>query len=220
MPARNNDIREQIAKEYLKTPNYPAIAQKLGMTKTQVAHYARSMGLPSQRSTNIIWVDDETVECSRCQKHVPYSSLPKIRVGKPNQSTSSYCRQCRTKQIIKNDRSSLEAYAKRSIRKLRVRSKEQDLFIDLTSEQFCEIYKKQEGKCFYTNVKLSFQSDSKSNEKISVDKIIPAKGYTLDNVVLCSVRANTIKSNCSLEELQEWLPSWYSKLLVKLTKNE
>lgn len=54
---------------------------------------------------------------------------------------------------------------------------------------------------------------SKVRDKISIDKIIPEKGYVEGNVVLCTNRVNTIKSDLSLEEMKEWIPSWYQKVV-------
>ncbi len=38
-------------------------------------------------------------------------------------------------------------------------------------------------------------------------------GYTLGNVVLCTYRANSIKRDVSLDELREWMPGWYDRLV-------
>ena len=52
-----------------------------------------------------------------------------------------------------------------------------------------------------------------SYDSISVDKIIPELGYIKENIVLCSFKANTIKQNLTLDELREWIPRFYQKLI-------
>ena len=46
----------------------------------------------------------------------------------------------------------------------------------------------------------------------TIDRIIPEKGYIRDNVIIVSKRANQIKSDASLLEIQEVL-DFYSKIL-------
>ena len=46
-----------------------------------------------------------------------------------------------------------------------------------------------------------------ADDSPSLDKFIPSKGYVSDNVAVISRRANIIKSNSSLEELQK-LVKW------------
>lgn len=48
---------------------------------------------------------------------------------------------------------------------------------------------------------------------ISIDKVIPEKGYISGNVVLCTNRFNTIKNNLSLEELNKYIPAFYDKIM-------
>lgn len=46
----------------------------------------------------------------------------------------------------------------------------------------------------------------------TLDKIDPIKGYTKGNVWVISHRANTIKSNCSLEEFESIFLNWKKKV--------
>jgi len=42
----------------------------------------------------------------------------------------------------------------------------------------------------------------------SIDRIVPEKGYIKNNVQIISVKANIIKNNCILEELEFILKNW------------
>ena len=75
-------------------------------------------------------------------------------------------------------------------------------------------FNKQHGLCFYTDIKLKMGIGKNGKEKdaFSIDKIIPEKGYTVGNIVLCTRRTNTVKSDLTLEEIKLWMPEWYMRL--------
>ena len=52
-----------------------------------------------------------------------------------------------------------------------------------------------------------------SPHSLSIDRIIPQLGYTPGNVVLCTNRANMVKSDLTLAEIKQWLPSWYTRII-------
>ena len=60
--------------------------------------------------------------------------------------------------------------------------------------------------CPILNIKLERKEYGKKGtfipESPSLDKIIPELGYTKENIIVISMKANTMKSNASLEELE------------------
>jgi hypothetical protein len=50
----------------------------------------------------------------------------------------------------------------------------------------------------------------------SIDRIDSSKGYTKDNIIVVSFRANCIKNNATVEELEK-IYKFYSSLIVKET---
>jgi hypothetical protein len=221
MPQRNEKIRNLIQAEYDKTPSFAVIARTLGLPRKQVARYGYLMGLTSQRISAIKWVSDTHVQCTKCDKIVPYSSLRKIRPNGRNPSTVSYCSSCRTNQVSANNTSSIEACLKNRIRSAKARSVQNNLQFDLTIEFLLKMYKKQNGKCFYTDEPLLLSDKSPySKHVISIDKIIPIEGYVQGNVVLCTKRANNIKGANTLEDLQLWLPDWHHRIRLYQSENQ
>jgi hypothetical protein len=68
-------------------------------------------------------------------------------------------------------------------------------------------------RCPILNIPLEFQSKSGHPNSPSVDRIDNAKGYTKDNIVIVSNRANTLKRDATIEELVK-LAEFYSNLVT------
>jgi hypothetical protein len=75
--------------------------------------------------------------------------------------------------------------------------------VDFTKEEFLELwqeYKKKHGmKCSYTGVKLDFIKKKKRGTQVSVDRLDNSKGYSKNNIVFCSARANFEKHSVSID---------------------
>lgn len=66
-------------------------------------------------------------------------------------------------------------------------------------------------RCPVLGIPLTFNSSCPKDNSYSVDRIDSSKGYEPENIVVVSNRANTLKSNASLDELQK-LVEFYSNL--------
>ena len=109
---------------------------------------------------------------------------------------------------------------------------------NLTLDYMKKLWMAQKGTCFYTGEKLRFNDYSsdkynlenslhdiknfkylKTSEEIksfdslilSIDKIIPIKGYTKENVIFCSRSANYMKHDLTIEKFSQ-----YSKIIANL----
>lgn len=70
---------------------------------------------------------------------------------------------------------------------------------DLTVDYLVSLYEKQGGKCHYTGQQIFFglgRGHAEPNSA-SLDRLVPALGYTVGNVAWCSYRINTMKGNLS-----------------------
>lgn len=72
----------------------------------------------------------------------------------------------------------------------------------LTSQDIQQLWNKQRGLCAYTSMPMVWDIGHKL--KISVDRIDSARGYTPDNIVLCSKTVNIMKQRLSVSELQDF----------------
>ena len=63
-------------------------------------------------------------------------------------------------------------------------------------------------KCFYLGIKLSVGIGKLSDNSPTIDRIIPSRGYVLDNIIVVSYKANRMKSNSSYDEFKTLLKNW------------
>jgi hypothetical protein len=154
--------------------------------------------------------------CVKCNKNLPLDMFPIQRKGKLYESMANYCKDCRKKQQYLNLNSSIDKFLSDKFNRTRLRAKKLNVEFDFTKENFIELYKKQNGKCFYTGIELDCKVGSgKSRNSLSVDRIKHELGYTKNNIVLCINRVNTMKNDATLEEIKEWMPGWYLKIINK-----
>ena len=149
--------------------------------------------------------------CTKCGKTKPVTEFSKRGIKKSGTNFSSYsigwdvwkntCKDCDA-EYARNFRKENPGY--RGSGKLTKYPKEERLLIsairarlnmckitfrkrnggkcesDLDADYLYELYKKQEGRCVYTGVKLGLKKGHPAT--ISIDKIVPAKGYVRGNV--------------------------------------
>jgi len=65
--------------------------------------------------------------------------------------------------------------------------------------------------CPVLGIPLKFNTECPDDNSYSVDRIDSSKGYEPDNIVVVSARANTLKSNATLEEMK-MLVEFYSNI--------
>lgn len=69
--------------------------------------------------------------------------------------------------------------------------------------------------CPALGIKLEYSDGSMSDNSPSIDRIIPELGYVKNNIIIISNRANRLKNNATLEELEKvyfWLKSIVEKI--------
>jgi len=99
-------------------------------------------------------------------------------------------------------------WLKKLVSDSRYRAKRLGIECDLTYENVLPLVP---DYCPVLGIKLEWKSKKGGNpNKPSIDRIDPNKGYTLDNIVVVSWRANDIKSDATPEELMK-LAIFYSR---------
>lgn len=72
------------------------------------------------------------------------------------------------------------------------------LSFDLTTEDIKTIYERQNGLCYYSGIEMKM--DRTGIYTVSVDRINSSKGYTVNNVVLCTSIVNSMKNKLPVDE--------------------
>jgi len=156
--------------------------------------------------------------CNICKQFLPLDFFS-INNAIKKDKRSLYCRECDTKKQEAKRRKSPEKsleygrnyQAKRrqdSTYRLQMllnaskqRAKLKGLEHTLTLEQLINIYPK-DNKCPVFGTDLQFGDAGFRDHSPSIDKIDHNKGYTLDNVQILSWRANRLKVDATIQELE------------------
>lgn len=155
--------------------------------------------------------------CNACKQFLPFSYFSKN--SSMGDKLSTHCKEC---DKVRQDKSKRKtnpqrlAYArkyqleKRQDFKYRLqmlinaskqRAKLKNIEHEITVEDLIALYPL-DGKCPVLGVELEFGSAGFRENSPSIDKINPNKGYTKDNIQVISWRANRIKGDATLEELE------------------
>jgi hypothetical protein len=151
--------------------------------------------------------------CNKCNKELSFN---KFRERKDTgwkdinyKFRYSYCRECEKKRFK-------EAYKKDPIPQMlsnsKIRAKAKKLPHNITSDDIREVWPK-DNICpvLKKPFEMGFKSGKTKSMAPSLDKIIPSKGYTKDNIVVISDIVNRLKSDASLEDLKKIINFYIKK---------
>lgn len=126
------------------------------------------------------------------------------------------CKSCLKQALLKSGNQSLEHFLNKLASHIKSRAKTRDITYELSGSILLNLHVQQEGKCFYSDIEMTWgHGKGRSKTSLSVDRIIPSKGYVENNIVLCINKVNYIKSDVSLEEMEKWMPDWYNRIKKK-----
>lgn len=152
-------------------------------------------------------VDDEHARCCVC------TEVQLLKHFGDKDGYYATCHACRYKARAERMSNDLEYFFRDRLVTIRSRAAVYQVFCYLEVHHLMEIYERQQGKCFYTGVPLNLHRGTKKlPDGLSVDRIDNMGPYTSRNVVLCTNKANTVKSNLTMDEIREWLPGWYGRI--------
>ena len=88
----------------------------------------------------------------------------------------------------------------------KTRSIKKNIQFDLSLEFLIELWKKQNGLCYYTGLPMDLIQGggkydyAKNNNAVSIDRLNSNNGYTKDNVVLCRSCINSAKMDMNVSD--------------------
>lgn len=177
-------------------------------------------------------------KCSKIKEDVDFHKILKAKDG-----LAGYCKECKKEydkeyrkshkvqslykskayRDRKNEYQKYITYTKPEHRlciQARARAKKNNLPFNITSEdiiipEYCPILGlKLEASRNIVRFSGSFKPNSPS-----LDKIEPSKGYVKGNIMVISMKANAMKNNASLKELELFCKN-YLKLIEEMKKNK
>lgn len=92
----------------------------------------------------------------------------------------------------------------------RRRSKINNIICSITPEDVLQKYPK-DGNCPILGMKLIINNKHAGDNSPTLDRIIPSLGYVPDNIIIISYRANRIKNNALIEDLEKIINFYESK---------
>lgn len=90
------------------------------------------------------------------------------------------------------------------------RAKKDGLPFDISLDELIDLFP-EDGKCPVLGMKMNIGGKPQDPANASVDKLVPSLGYVKDNVVWMSLRANTIKTDATHDEINR-LKNWLDRL--------
>lgn len=92
------------------------------------------------------------------------------------------------------------------------RSKASNIIFNITKQDVLDVYPR-DNKCPMLGLVLKVNIEKTKENSPSLDRIIPEKGYVKGNIIVISHKANRIKNNASLDDLEKIVE--YLKLELK-----
>ena len=113
-------------------------------------------------------------------------------------------------KLIKSD---LKTYFRNKHSFFKKKCEKKNIEFNLSKDYLYELYLKQSGKCFYTEIDIIHNVGCHQFNSISVDRVDPNKGYTEDNIVLSSFAINSFKGMFNEYEYKNFLNIVIPKLI-------
>lgn len=150
-------------------------------------------------------------ECNKCGAEVALEDFPYVQ-GRADGRRLSYCRKCRRLQSRIDLGADASRYWRDCTRRLHINTRGHEC--DLPDGYLFDLWERQGGRCFYTDAKLAHKyGEGRTPMSPSVDRVDTTRGYLVGNLVICSTRVNMMKYNATLEEVEEWMPCWYQRIV-------
>lgn len=111
----------------------------------------------------------------------------------------------------------LEKYITRRCYALKKQAKTKHVKFNLTPEYLINLWKLQNGNCFYTNIKMISAGKHMGFQRWeapSIDRLNPKKGYVINNITWCCFGVNSFKNALNVKQFEEKLKTikwWYEK---------
>jgi hypothetical protein len=191
------------------------IGEKVGLCSDAIYYHRKRLGLPANGPTKGSLIIDEQGrrKCSKCGEFYDVKLFASDGEGGIRRCCI-FCRKEYTKQNYEDTKSSLERAIIYRCKYWKKRAKDENIPYNINYDYVMDILQKQDCKCFYSDREMLLDGSREDhNYSLSIDKVIPELGYVKGNVVFCIHKINMVKNNMTLEEIKEWTPKFYQKII-------
>jgi hypothetical protein len=91
-------------------------------------------------------------------------------------------------------------------------AKHRQITCDLDADYLRSLWEQQRGLCYWLGIPMEPSIETRSPARPSVDRLVPARGYTRGNVVLSTQFANMGRNACSAERFAAFVALLREKL--------
>ena len=194
--------------------SYREIQTYFNVHHTTISKRLRKLNLNSRYRQSIDIISEHEARCKKCREVKSINEFQFNRRNSIKEYRLAYCNSCRKKQSYLNLNKDLQSLLKNKLNRIKRFQLKNNINYNLDLEYILDLYNKQNGNCFYSIIPMQIVvGNGFQQNTISFDKVIPEKGYIKGNIVLCTTRFNTIKSNLTLQELEYYMPLIYKKLI-------
>lgn len=142
---------------------------------------------------------EETKTCDACRETF---SLDQFVYNSTYGYYTNKCRPCWNEYYRKSEAERRRNdYFQILVNKKKYQSKMKGFYFNLTKEYLEELWYKQKGLCAVLNIPIYIHDPIDRETKATLDRKVPAKGYTMGNVSFICEIANRIKNNCTDPEV-------------------
>ena len=150
-------------------------------------------------------IKGKTKVCSKCKKEKKLSS--DFYYHKARKTYMSSCKDCNNKRVtsyykeIKTNPTPQTVFQRRACDVYR-RCRNKNIPYDKNlGKHLTYLWEQNKGKCYYTNRHMTLTGYHTDANAVTIDRIIPEKGYIKGNIVLCCSMANRVKQDMEYSEL-------------------
>lgn len=97
----------------------------------------------------------------------------------------------------------IEKYFWEKAKDIKAKSAKLNWDCDIDYKFLIELYNKQKGLCYYSELPIQPIKKRKGYDTLSIDRIDSSKYYTKDNIVMCALCLNYLKSNFNMTEVKK-----------------
>ena len=133
-------------------------------------------------------LQENSKRCGKCKKVKNFSEFRKNKNS--SFGYSYFCKECDKQRVYSRDKRKVLYNAAKK------RAKDNNLDFNLDLDDIIL-----PNECPILNIKLQFNNGHAKDDSYSIDRIDSSKGYIKGNIQIISFKANTIKSNATIEEL-------------------